>query len=84
MDGVQENLRPARSDKTLGALKAERAVKRITFDRTEANPQETLYVSVLKLNENEVIVPGSLALRFNIHLSRGHANNFRAKMLVGQ
>ena len=76
MDGVQENLRPTRREKTLGALKAERAVKRITFDRTEANPQETLYVSVPKLNENEVIVPGSLALRFNIDLSGGHANNF--------
>ena len=76
MDGVQENLRPTRSEKTLGALKAERAVKRITFERTEANPQETLYVSVPKLNENEVIVPGSLALCFNIDLSGGHANNF--------
>ena len=76
MDGVQENLRPTRSEKTLGALKAERAVKRITFERTEANPGETLYVSVPKLNENEVIVPGSLALRFNIDLSGGHANNF--------
>ena len=76
MDGVQENLRPTRSEKTLGALKAERAVKRITFERTEANPQETLYVSVPKLNESEVIVPGSLALRFNIDLSGGHANNF--------
>ena len=76
MDGVQENLRPTRSEKTLGALKAERAVKRITFVKTEANPQETLYVSVPKLNINEVIVPGSLALRFNIDLSGGHANNF--------
>ena len=76
MEGVQENLRPTRSEKTLGALKAERGVKRITFERTEANPQETLYVSVPKLNENEVIVPGSLALRFNIDLSGGHANNF--------
>ena len=76
MDGVQENLRPTRSEKTLGALKAESAVKRITFKSTEANPLETLYVSVPKLNENEVIVPGSLALRFNIDLSGGHANNF--------
>ena len=76
MDGVQENLQPTRSEKTLGALKVERAVKSITFKRTEANPQETLYVSVPKLNENKVIVPGSLALRFNIDLSGGHANNF--------
>ena len=73
---VQANLRPTRNEKSLGALKAERAVKRITFDRTEVNPEETLYVSVPKLNENEVIVPGSLALRFNIDLNGGHANNF--------
>ena len=73
---VQENLLPTHKEKRLGALKAERAIKRITFDRTEVNPEETLYVSVPKLNENEVIVPGSLALRFNIDLNGGHANNF--------
>ena len=44
-------------------MKAERFVKRSTFDRSEASPDETLYVSVPKLNENEVLVPGSLALR---------------------
>lgn len=73
---VHASLRPTHNEKKLGAMKAERAVKRITFDRTEANPDETLYVSVPKLNENEVIVPGSLALRFNIDLSGGHADNF--------
>ena len=57
-------------------MKAERAVKRITLSRIEANPGETLYVSVPKLSENEVVVPGLLALRFNIDLSGGHANNF--------
>jgi len=56
-------------------MKAERAVKRITFDRTEANPGETLFVSVPKLNKNELIVPGSLALVFNLKVG-GHANNF--------
>jgi len=56
-------------------MKAERAVKRITFDRTEASPRDTLYVSVPKLNKNEVLVPGSLALRFDIDLSGGLANN---------
>ena len=29
-----------------------------------------------KLNEHEVIVPGSLALLFDIDLSGGHSNNF--------
>ena len=37
---------------------------------------DTLYVSVPKLNENEVLVPGSLVLVFDIDLSGGHANNF--------
>ena len=51
-------------------------VKRITFDRTVAKPGESLYVSVPKLNQHEIIVPGSLFLVFDIDLSGGHANNF--------
>ena len=57
-------------------MKAERTVKRITFNPSEANPGETLYVSVPKLFEHEVIVSGSLALVFNINLSGGHVNNY--------
>ena len=57
-------------------MKAERTVNRIRFDRNEAKPSETLYVSVPKLNRHEVIVPGSLFLVFDIDLSGGHANNF--------
>jgi len=64
------------TSKTLRAIKAPRAAKRITFERSEANPGETLYVRVPKLNDSEVLVPGSLALRFDINLSGGHANNF--------
>ena len=73
---VQANLLPSHSVKTLGAMKAERTVKRITFNPTEAIPGNRLYVSVPKLNEDEVIVPGSLALLFNIDLTGGHANNY--------
>ena len=73
---VQANLLPSHSVKTLGAMKAERTVKRITFNPTEANPGNRLYISVPKLNEEEVIVPGSLALLFNIDLTGGHANNY--------
>ena len=58
---VPPNLLPSHSEKTLGAMKAERTVKRITFNPSEANPGETLYVSVPKLAENEVIVAGSLS-----------------------
>ena len=75
---VPPSLLPSHSEKVLGAMKAERTVKRITFKPTEANPGETLYVSVPKLAVNEVIVPGSLALVFNINLkvTGAHANNY--------
>ena len=76
MMAVPPNLLPSHSEKTLGAMKAERTVKRITFNPSEANPGETLYVSVPKLSEHEVIVSGSLALVFNSNLSGGHANNY--------
>ena len=56
-------------------MKTERAVKRITFDRTEASPGETLSVSVPKLKQNEVLVLGSQALLFDIDLFGGYANN---------
>ena len=57
-------------------MKAIRTVKRITFNPSEANPGETLNVSVPKLNENEVLVPNTLALVFDIDLTGGRANNF--------
>ena len=55
---VSDNLLPTHSVKTLRAMKAPRSVKRITFNPSEANPGETLYVHVPKLNKNEVLVPG--------------------------
>ena len=69
MMAVQANLLPSHSVKTLGAMKAECTVKRITFNPTEANPGNNLYVSVPKLNEEEVTVPGTLALLFNVDLT---------------
>ena len=73
---VPDNLRSTHSEKTKNAMKAPRSVKRITFNPSEANPGETLYVHVPKLNKNGVLVPGSLALRFDIDLFGGHAYNF--------
>ena len=73
---VQDDLQPEKTKKIIRAMKAPRAVKRITFNPSEANPGETLYVHVPKLNENEVLVPNSLALIFDIDLCGGHANNF--------
>jgi len=71
-----DSLLPTHKSKTTNAIKAPCAIKRITFDRSEASPGETLYVHVLKLNQNEVLVPGSLGLRFDIDLTSGHANNY--------
>ena len=52
-------------------------MKRINFNPTKANPGEILRVSVPNLLDNEVIVPGSLALVFNINLkvTGAHADN---------
>ena len=55
---------------------AERTGERITFVLSVANSGETLNVHVPKLNKNEVIVAASMALRLNIDLTGGHANNF--------
>jgi len=71
-----DSLLPTHISKTPNAIKASRAVNRITFDRPEARPGDTLYVRVPKLNENEVLVPGSLGLRFDIDLTGGQANNY--------
>ena len=73
---VPPSLLPSYSEKTLGAMKAERTVRRFTFTPSSANPGETLYVSFPTLSKHEVIVSGSLALVFNISLSGGHANNY--------
>ena len=75
---VPPSLLPSHSEKVIGAMKAERTVRRLTFNPTSANPGEALYVSVPKLAEKEVIVAGSLALVFNINLkvTGAHANNY--------
>ena len=76
---VSYDLSPRRSTKTLRAMKAPYSVNRITFNPSEVNPGERLTVQVPKLNKKEVLVPGSLALRFDIDLSGGHANNYLAQ-----
>ena len=50
-------------------------VKCLIFDKSEAKPSETLNVSVPKLTEHGVTVPGSLALSNGMDLSAGCANN---------
>ena len=77
---VPPSLLPSHSEKVLGAMKAERTVKRITFNPSEANPGETLYVSVPKLAENEVIVAGSHANNYLVqNVSRALVDKFTVK-----
>ena len=45
---VQKNLLPSHSEKTMDSMKALHAVKRITFNRSEANPCDKLDVHVPK------------------------------------
>ena len=78
---VPDDLCSTQREKTMKAMKAPRAVTRITFNPSEANLGETLNVHVPKLNENEVLVPSSLALRFDIDVSGGHAKNFLVQIV---
>ena len=79
---MPDNLQPTHIEKTTNATKAPYSVKRITFDHSEANPGDKLDVHVPELNENEVLVPGSLSLRFDIDLSGGHVNNFLVQNIL--
>ena len=57
-------------------MQAERTVTRIAFNPSTANPGDVLYVTVPKLAQDVVMVPGSLSLLFDIDLVGGHANNY--------
>ena len=72
---IAESLKPTHESKTLLAIKAPRLINRINYFKSEVAPREKMVVTVPKLNENVVLVPGSLALKFDIDLTGGHANN---------
>ena len=57
-------------------MQAEQTVTRIAFNPSTANPGDVLYVTVPKLAQDVVMVPGTLALVFDIDLTGGHANNY--------
>ena len=75
MSSVSEILRPSFEKKIPNSLKADRVRHRITFNPSKASPGETLYIAVPKLEDEVLLVPGSLALVFNLVVS-SHANNF--------
>lgn len=73
---VSEKLNPDRNPKVARGLKAERTFHRVTMNPSSASPGETLYVTVPKLSEGVLLVPGSLALRFDLNVAAPkHANN---------
>ena len=72
---VEPHLLPTHSEAIFDSMQAERTVTRIAFNPSTANPGDILYVAVPKLAKDVVMVPGSLALVFDIDLTGGHANN---------
>ena len=71
---ISERIDPNRMPKQPFGLKAETTLHRTTFTPSSANPGETLYVNIPKLSGDNVIVPNSTRLAFNIEIG-GHANN---------
>ncbi|PFX21218.1 hypothetical protein AWC38_SpisGene14301 [Stylophora pistillata] len=63
------------SDTNYDKIKADRVIHRVIFNPNSASPGEVLKVPVPKLDNEVVLVPGSLALVFHLSLT-GHANNF--------
>ena len=71
---ISEKIDPNRMPKQPFGLKAETTLHRTTFTPSSANPGETLYVDIPKLSGDNVIVPNSVRLAFDIVIG-GHANN---------
>ena len=71
---ISERIDPNRMPKKPFGLKAETTLHRTTFTPSSANPGETLYINIPKLSGDNVIVPNSVRLAFDIEVG-GHANN---------
>ena len=73
---VEPHLLPSHSEAIFDSMQAKRAVTRIAFNPSTANPGDILYITVPKLAKDVVMGPGLLALVFDIDLTGGHANNY--------
>ena len=71
---VSKKINPNRVPREPFGLKAESSLNRITFDRSSHNPKDVIRVSIPRLTDDVVIVPGSVKLIFDLKVS-GHANN---------
>ena len=72
---ISERIDPNRMPKQPFGLKAETTLQRTTFTPSSANPGETLYVNIPKLSGNNVIVPNSVRLAFDLVITNAEANN---------
>jgi len=81
---ISAKLDPTILPKQTGGLKAERTFHRVTFTPSSAKPGETLYVSVPNLSEGIVLVPNSLALRFDLGLQPSTADERYAVNNLGR
>ena len=72
---ISERIDPNRMPKQPFGLKAETTLQRATFTPSTANPGETLYINIPKLSGDNVIVPNSVKLAFDLELQKTEAND---------
>ena len=72
---ISEKIDPNRMPKQPFGLKAETTLQRATFTPSTANPGETLYINIPKLSGDNVIVPNSVRLAFDLELLKAEAND---------
>ena len=66
---IPEKLDVNRTYKQVLGLKADKTVHRVTFTPSTASPGATLSISVPRLSQNVVMVPGSFGLLFTLELT---------------
>ena len=81
---ISSKIDPSILPKQTGGLKAERTFHRVTFTPSSAKPGETLYVSVPTLSENLLLVPGTLALRFDLAIQPSTADKRHCVNNIGR
>ena len=77
---VEPHLLPTHTEAIFDSMQAERTVTRIAFNPSTANPGDILYVAVPRLAQDVVMVPGSLALVFDIDLPGGNETTIWCRM----
>ena len=72
---------PSHEKKTSSPLKADRVIHRVTFNPNKASPGEILHIPVPKRDDGVVLVPGTLALIFDLNnVARALVDRFTVKL----